>query len=124
MDEQGLHFHVGRSDQIVKVGGLKVAPAEIEERLDRHDSVRECLVVPAEDANGVVSLTAFVVLRAGWPADASHERCLRRFVGAALAAHKRPRRIVFVPALPRTARGKVDRRALGERAVALAAGEP
>lgn len=118
-EEDGFYYFIGRTDDLIKIAGLKVAPGEIEERLQEHESVGECRVVGAENGDGVMSLMAFVVLRKGWNPDKSHERCLREFSSATLAPHKRLRRIVFLAAMPKTTTGKIDRSALRNTAAAL-----
>jgi 4-hydroxybenzoate-CoA ligase len=99
--------HAGRSDDMLKVGGIWVSPVEVESTLLEHEAVLECAVVGEEDEAGLVRPTAFVVLK-GDP-DESLAGELQQFVKERLAPYKYPRRVVFLDALPRTATGKIRR---------------
>ncbi|WP_206796429.1 benzoate-CoA ligase family protein [Amycolatopsis sp. MtRt-6] len=102
----GYFRHHGRADALLKVGGVFVAPGEIEDCLLGHPSVVDCAVV-GHEVDGLVVPRAYVVVRAPVPADE-----LQRHAKAHLAKHKYPREVVFMTELPRTANGKLDRRAL------------
>jgi benzoate-CoA ligase len=108
-DEDGYFWYAGRSDDMLKPGGIWVSPIEIESVLIEHDAVLECAVVGKEDHDGLTKPVAFVVLRA--PAVGSDDLAvgLQQFVRSRLPDYKRPRRVVFVPELPKTATGKVQR---------------
>jgi benzoate-CoA ligase family protein len=109
-DADGFFSYRGRADDLLKVGGIWVAPQEIERCLEAHVDVAECAVVGyAED--GLEKPRAFVVLRDGASADAE---TLQAHVKSTLSPHKYPRDVRFVGELPRTGSGKVDRRALRE----------
>jgi len=116
IDEGGHWRHAGRSDDMLKVGGIWVSPVEVEATLLAHEAVLECAVVGEEDVDGLVKPTAFVVLKEGAAALAPAE--LQAFVKERLAPYKYPRRVVFRDALPKTATGKIRRfllrRELGE----------
>jgi acyl-coenzyme A synthetase/AMP-(fatty) acid ligase len=105
-DEDGWFWYRGRADDLLKVGGIWVAPVEIENCLLRHPAVAECAVV-GYDEGGLTLSGAWVVLRAD--AEAAE---LQDFVRSQLSPHKVPREVHFVPELPKTASGKVDRKAL------------
>jgi len=111
----GYWRFVGRNSDMIKAGGIWVSPAEVESVLVEHDDVLEAAVVGGRDAGGLEAVVAFVVPRAGHTIDiaglASH--CRER-----MAAFKRPRQIVVVDGLPKTATGKVQRFALRERVAA------
>jgi acyl-coenzyme A synthetase/AMP-(fatty) acid ligase len=109
-DEDGFFTYRGRVDDLLKVGGIWVAPAEVEHALVTHARVRECAVVGYEQ-DGLTLPRAFVVLRDG---DGSGGLAaeLQDHVKSTLSPHKYPRDVRFVPELPRTGSGKVDRRAL------------
>jgi benzoate-CoA ligase family protein len=109
-DADGLFHYRGRADDLLKVGGIWVAPQEIEHCLAAHADVAECAVVGYEE-DGLQKPRAFVVLREGATADAE---ALQAHVKATLSPHKYPRDVRFVGELPRTGSGKVDRRALRE----------
>jgi benzoate-CoA ligase len=108
-DADGWYFYGGRSDDMLKVGGIYVSPIEVEEALVSHDAVLEAAVVGAEDGDGLVKPRAFVVLGPGQIASAALEAGLKAHVKAMLAPFKYPRWIVFVEDLPKTATGKIQR---------------
>jgi benzoate-CoA ligase family protein len=108
-DEDGYYWHAGRSDDMLKVGGIWVSPIEVEARILTHPAVHECAVVGEADGAGLEKPKAFVVLRAGRAAADELARELIEHCRAGLAEYKRPRRIEFVSELPRTATGKVQR---------------
>jgi benzoate-CoA ligase family protein len=110
-DGDGFFWYRGRADQLLKVGGIWVAPAEIEQSLLTHPWVADCAVVGYHQ-EGLQRPRAFVVLRDGHTAGDSVADELRRFVKEQLSPHKFPRDIRFLEALPRTASGKTDRQAL------------
>jgi benzoate-CoA ligase family protein len=118
-DADGFFLYRGRADDLLKVGGIYVAPAEIERCLATHPDVVECAVVAA-DREGLTRSCAWVVIRPG--AGATPD-VLQAFVRERLAPHKVPREVRFVAHLPRTGSGKIDRASLGESAVATPAGD-
>ena len=100
---------LGRIDHQVKLRGMRVELGEIETVLARHPGVREAVVVVREDRPGDRRLTAYVADEGeAWPAEAE----LRDFLEAELPAYMVPQDWLFLDALPLTANGKVDRRAL------------
>ncbi|SMD18700.1 benzoate-CoA ligase family protein [Kibdelosporangium aridum] len=105
-DADGFFYYQGRADDLLKVGGVWVAPAEIENCLLSHEAVLECAVVGYQE-DGLTRPRAFVVVSS----EVSGTE-LQDFVRARLAPHKYPRDVRFVSALPKTASGKLDRRAL------------
>ncbi|KRV49935.1 hypothetical protein AQ490_17890 [Wenjunlia vitaminophila] len=111
-DADGVYHFVARSDDLLKVGGHKVAPAEIEECLLRHPEVHECAVVGLSGQHATTELTAFVRLRQEPDDPAAARRRLRAHVRENLAAYKRPRTIEIVEDLPRTPTGKIARHVL------------
>jgi benzoate-CoA ligase len=106
------YTYAGRSDDMLKVGGVWVSPFEVEATLVQHPSVLEAAVIGAPDAEGLVKTKAFVVLKDGASAD---EGELQRFVKDRLAPYKYPRAIAFIAELPKTATGKIQRFRLRER---------
>jgi amino acid adenylation domain-containing protein len=100
---------LGRADHQVKVRGHRVEPGEIEQRLGEHPAVREAVVVAREDLSATPQLVAYVVPETG-SAPAVAE--LRGYVREALPEYMIPAAFVLLAALPRTAHGKLDRRAL------------
>ena len=111
-DEDGYFWYRGRADDLIKVGGIWVAPAEIEDTLLAHPDVVECAVVGHEE-EGLTVARAYVVARS--PLD---ESTVQDFVRERLAGHKVPRIVSFVDELPKTPSGKIDRRTLREAEVA------
>jgi len=108
-DEDGFYWYAGRSDDMLKVGGLWVSPIEVENALVAHASVLECGVVGREDHDGLVKPMAFVVLRDGTPSSPELAKELQQFVRERMAEYKRPRWVEFLPELPKTATGKTQR---------------
>jgi benzoate-CoA ligase family protein len=107
-DRDGYYWYRGRADDMLKVGGVWVAPAEIERCLLSHPDLVECAVVGAEN-RGLTHACAFVVIRSG---SALSPGELQAFVRERLAPHKVPREVRRIEQLPRTGSGKTDRRAL------------
>ncbi|HEY7832221.1 MAG TPA: benzoate-CoA ligase family protein [Ktedonobacterales bacterium] len=121
-DADGYYWYDGRSDDMLKVSGQWVSPVEVEAALIAHPAVLEAAVVGREDADGLVKPQAFVVLQQGQvPSDTLAEE-LKQHVKGALLPHKYPRWVVFVPELPKTATGKIQRFRLRQR-LAGGAGE-
>jgi len=108
-DAEGFYVHSGRSDDMIKAGGIWVSPVEVEAALIRHPSVVECAVIAVADEDGLDKPHAFVVLRAGVTAGEVVRYELREFVKTSLAPYKCPRTIAFIADLPKTATGKVKR---------------
>jgi benzoate-CoA ligase family protein len=116
-DSEGFLWYQGRADDLMKVGGVWVAPLEVEECLLRHPEVSECAVVP-EVREGLTVPVAYVALQDPTHAGPELARALQEFVRQHLSPHKYPREVRFVDALPRTPSGKVDRKRLREGAAA------
>ncbi len=119
VDEEGYYWYHGRTDDMLKVSGIYVAPAEIENCLLQHDAVLECAVVGHDGGDGLIKPKAFVVLRDGGRSLATKEeessqlvQELKEFVKSHLAVYKYPRWVEFVPSLPKNDRGKIDRKRL------------
>jgi benzoate-CoA ligase len=108
-DRDGYFWHAGRSDDMLKVGGLWVSPVEVENALVEHPAVQECGVVGREDRDTLVKPAAYVVLKAGLQGSPDLAAELQRFVREKLAEYKRPRWVEFIPELPKTPTGKIQR---------------
>jgi len=109
VDEDGYYWHCGRSDDMLKVGGIWVAPMEVESALMRHPAVLECAVVGAADGADLIKPKAYVSLRPGHdPSDALADELIG-FCRQELAEYKRPRWVIFMAELPKTATGKIQR---------------
>jgi acyl carrier protein len=100
---------LGRMDAQVKIQGYRVELGEIEAALVRHPDVAEAAAVARRTAPGALRLLAFVVAAEG---RAPSEEALRAFLAERLPGYMVPSRVVPLPALPLTANGKVDRKAL------------
>jgi benzoate-CoA ligase family protein len=109
VDEDNYFFYCGRTDDLFKVSGRWIAPAEVERALLMHPAVWEVAVVEDRDDDGLPQPHAFVVANIGHaPSDElAHE--LMRFVKDEIAPYKYPRQVSFVDALPRAPDGKVQR---------------
>jgi benzoate-CoA ligase len=119
-DEDGFFWFAGRADDMLKVGGIWVSPAEVEHALLEHPAVQACGVIGREDRDGLVKPIAYVVLRDGTNPSPELALELQQFARTRLAEYKRPRWIEFIDALPTTATGKIQRfklRELSARAV-------
>jgi benzoate-CoA ligase len=108
-DKDGYYTYGGRSDDMLKVGGIYVSPVEVEMALSSHEAVLEAAVVGAEDESKLVKPKAYVVLKPGKRADESLKKNLQEHVKAKLAPYKYPRWIEFLNELPKTATGKIQR---------------
>jgi benzoate-CoA ligase len=108
-DKDGYYTYCGRTDDMLKVGGIYVSPFEVEAALMTHEKVLEAAVVGHEDENRLVKPRAFVVLRPGIGAEPELAGELQQHVKSRLAPYKYPRWIEFLPELPKTATGKIQR---------------
>lgn len=108
-DAQGNYYFRGRMDAMIKAGGMKIYPAEIEAALFSHPQIHEAVVVPFDDRlRGLVPMAVIVTE----PGESVTEAQLRSYLSARLAKQKMPRIYRFLPDLPRIASGKIDRKAL------------
>ena len=111
-DADGYYTYAGRSDDMLKVSGIYVSPFEVEATLMQHAAVLEAAVIGTQDGEGLTKTKAFVVLKDGQQATGEE---LKAFVKDRLAPYKYPRFIEFVPELPKTATGKIQRFRLREK---------
>lgn len=115
VDADGYYVCCGRSDDMLKVGGIWCSPVEIEARLVAHPAVLEAAVVGRADADGLIKPEAWIVLKQGAAApDANLEAALTEHCRVELARWKFPRWYRFVDGLPKTATGKILRFRLRE----------
>jgi benzoate-CoA ligase len=112
VDAEGYYWYHGRTDDMLKVSGIFVAPAEIENCLLQHEAVLECAVIGHEDEDGLVKPKAFIVSRDPSAANDVLAEDIKRFVKDQIARYKYPRWIEFVASLPKNDRGKIDRKQL------------
>ncbi|MBI3634933.1 MAG: benzoate-CoA ligase family protein [Candidatus Rokubacteria bacterium] len=108
-DADGWFTFAGRADDMLKVAGQWVAPAEVEARLVEHPGVLEAGVVGRADGAGLLRAHAYVVPPAGITPSAELAETLRAWARAGLPPHKVPAVVEFVTELPKTATGKVQR---------------
>ena len=109
IDDEGFYVYCGRSDDMMKVGGIYVSPTEVENALTTHLAVLEVAVVAQKDKEGLVKPKAYVVLNSESNASTSLEDELKEYVKQSLAPYKYPRWVEFVAELPKTATGKIQR---------------
>jgi acetyl-CoA synthetase len=117
-DADGNLFFHGRSDDMIKSGGYRLGPAEIEAALLVNPAVHECAVVGLPDPERGQVVTAFVILAAGADGTPELTSDLQAGVRSRVGAHAYPRTVHYLSALARTSTGKVDRGALRLRATA------
>jgi benzoate-CoA ligase family protein len=108
-DAEGYYTYAGRSDDMLKVGGIWVSPFEVESALSEHEAVLEAAVVGHADADGLIKPRAFVVLTEGRSGSEALAAELQALVKSKLALYKYPRWIEFTSELPKTATGKIQR---------------
>ncbi len=108
-DADGYYAYCGRTDDMLKVGGIYVSPAEVEGALVSHDAVLEAAVVGAEDEAKLVKPKAFVVVKQGHKPSPALAAALQDHVKSRLAPYKYPRWIEFIDDMPKTATGKIQR---------------
>jgi acyl-coenzyme A synthetase/AMP-(fatty) acid ligase len=111
-DPDGFFFLTGRARELLKIGGHRVDPTEIEQTLAQHTAVLEAAVVGQPDLVGGEVAVAFVVLRDGSTGNDGLASELRKHCRARLPAFKVPKVVTFLPSLPRTGSGKVARHEL------------
>lgn len=112
INTDGDYIHCGRSDEMLKVGGIWVSPVEVESALIAHDAILEAAVVGLPDENDLIKPKAFVVLKPGVSPAIHLAAELKQFLKTRLAPYKCPRWIEFVDELPKTATGKIRRNVL------------
>jgi len=108
-DKDGYYVYGGRSDDMLKVSGIYVSPAEVEAALVSHEAVLEAAVVGHEDESKLIKPKAFVVLKQGNSPSDALKAALQQHVKDKLAPYKYPRWIEFLNELPKTATGKIQR---------------
>jgi long-chain acyl-CoA synthetase len=112
-DADGYYFITDRKKDMLLVNGINVYPREVEEIIYQFPGVKEVSVIGIPDARKGEQPLAFVAAIDGQAVD---EKALLQFVRSKLADYKVPKRVVFVPALPRNATGKILKTELREKA--------
>ena len=113
-DEDGYYWYVGRADDVIIAAGYRIGPFEVESACLEHPAVREAAVVASPDELRGNVVKAFVVLADGYPPSDDLADEIKSFVRDRLSAYAYPRRIEFVPDLPKTLTGKIRRIELRE----------
>jgi benzoate-CoA ligase family protein len=108
-DSDGYYWYCGRSDDMMKVGGLWVSPIEIENVLMEHPAVLESGVIGQADADGLLKPKAYVLLKSEYQPTDGLRMELQNLVKTKLAPYKYPRWVEFVDDLPKTVTGKIQR---------------
>jgi benzoate-CoA ligase family protein len=116
LDEDGYFWYAGRADDMFKVSGLAVWPADVESVLISHPAVLESGVVGVPDAEGLIKPRAYVVLKDKSAASDELVKELQTYVKTNAQPHKYPRTIIFTENLPKTATGKIQRYKLRQSA--------
>lgn len=109
LDDDGHFYFSARQDDVIIMAGYRIGPSEVESILLTHPLIGECAVVSAPDAVRGEVLEAFVVLRASFTASDELTAELQEWVKTRYAAHAYPRRVHYVPCLPKTPTGKLQR---------------
>jgi benzoate-CoA ligase len=109
VDKDGYYTYGGRSDDMLKVSGMYVSPFEVEAALLTHADVLEAAVIGAPDEQQLIKPKAFVVTKPGVEPGSALGEALKRHVKDRLAPYKYPRWVEFLPELPKTATGKIQR---------------
>ncbi|HEY7554896.1 MAG TPA: benzoate-CoA ligase family protein [Candidatus Binatia bacterium] len=108
-DADGFYWYCGRSDDMMKVGGLWVSPIEIENTLLEHPAVLESGVIGEPDSDGLLKPKAYVLLKSEFKPSDQLRVDLQNLVKSRLAPYKYPRWVEFVDDLPKTVTGKIQR---------------
>ncbi|MBO4938223.1 MAG: AMP-binding protein [Oscillospiraceae bacterium] len=111
-DKNGCFFFHGRADDLIKTGGFRVGPYEVENVLSEHPAVLECAVMGVPDPLRGQAIKAVVVPAPGYLPDRELEKELREFTNARMAEYKWIRMIEFTDAIPKTISGKICKAAL------------
>ncbi|MBO4500449.1 MAG: acyl--CoA ligase [Bacteroidaceae bacterium] len=109
LDNDGYLYLVGRRDDVINIGGLKVAPTEVEDVALRFDKISECACVPFEDKNYGRVLKMYVAMKDGFSFNTEE---IVSYLETKLEAYKIPKQIECIPEIPKTYNGKIDRKKL------------
>ena len=113
-DGEGYYWYCGRSDDMIRSGGVWVSPIEVEKTLMEHPAVLEAAAVQGYTKEGLQRVKAVVTLRSGYSPSEGLAAELKRYVQEKLASYKKPEWIEFVNDLPKTTTGKIQRYKLRE----------
>lgn len=121
MEEDGLIHFSSRDDDVILMAGYRIGPFDVESALVSHPAVLETAVIAAPDEMRGEVIHAYVVPKPGIAASADLVVELQTWVKEKYAAHAYPRTIEFVPSLPKTPSGKIQRAVLRQSLAAEAA---
>jgi len=111
INDEGFLFLIGRRDDVINIGGLKVAPTEVEDVALRYPTVQECVCIPHKDKQLGTCVKLCVCVKPGQTLDAA---ALLSYLGEKLEAYKVPKFIEQIDSVPKTFNGKIDRKKLIE----------
>ena len=114
-DDDDNFYYIGRKGDQIKVSGVWVSPLEMENQLNQHEKIKECVILGIPDKDGLMKSKAYVVLSEGIEGSESLKKELTLFCKEKLSPHKYPRIIEFIPELPKTGQGKIDKLRLREK---------
>jgi len=122
IDEDGYLWYVGRKDDVIKAGGYRIGPHEVEAVIRKHPAVFEAAVIGAPDKQRGSRVVAYVVLRDGFEGTATVQEEIRNLVRNDYAVYAYPKEVLFIKDrdLPRSSTGKTDRTSLRKRYAAAA----
>ena len=123
MDADGYFWFVGRADDVINTAGHLVGPFEVESALVEHPAVAEAGVIGVPDPLAMEVVKAFVSLKDGYEPSDELRRDIKKFAKKKLHAVACPRKIDFLPGLPKTKSGKIMRRLLKARELGLPEGD-
>ena len=123
MDADGYFWFVGRADDVINTAGHLVGPFEVESALMEHPAVAEAGVIGVPDSLAMEVVKAFVSLKDGYEPSDELRRDIKKFAKKKLHAVACPRKIDFLPGLPKTKSGKIMRRLLKARELGLPEGD-
>ena len=112
IDEEGYIYMLGRKDDVINYGGIKISPEEIESIVVKHENIKDCACVPVKDPLTGQAPKLFIVLEEGCPYDRKE---FKAFLSQNLDANKLPKYTEVIDEIPRTFNGKIKRNELMDR---------
>ncbi len=111
IDGEGYIYMLGRKDDVINYGGIKISPEEIESSVAKHPDIRDCACVPVKDPLTGQAPKLFLVLK---DKDAYDQKTMKQYLSQILDANKQPKFIEVIDEIPRTFNGKIQRNKLME----------
>ena len=121
-DEEGYFWLLGRADEVIKVAGHRLSTLELENAVISHPAVAECGAASKPDAIKGEAIVLFVILKDGYEPSDDLIKDIKRFARKKLHALACPRKLEFLPGLPKTKSGKIMRRLLKARELGFPGG--